>query len=108
MTDDLNLFTPPDELAGELTEVLARGTQVRIERIVSRGHQTPTGQWYDQDEHEWVALIAGNARLAFDDGTTRELAAGDHILIPAHLRHRVDWTTPTTNTIWLAVFFRNA
>ena len=27
---------------------------LRIERIVSEGHVSPEGFWYDQDEPEWV------------------------------------------------------
>lgn len=78
---------------------------MRIERIVSLGHVTPDGAWYDQDEHEWVAVLAGRARLGFDTGDSIELGPGDTWLIPAHQRHRVEWTTPHTHTVWLAVFF---
>ncbi len=73
----------------------------RIERIVSFGHST---EWYDQDEDEWVAVLAGHAELEFDDGTRRRLIPGDHVYLPAHLRHRVASTSTTEPTIWLAVF----
>lgn len=39
------------------------GAGVRVERIVSQGHVTPPGQWYDQDWDEWVSLLSGAARL---------------------------------------------
>jgi cupin 2 domain-containing protein len=89
----------------ELVERIADGAGVRIERIVSRGHSSPPGFWYDQREAEWVMVVAGRARLRFGDGATLELVAGDYTTIPAHTRHRVDWTAPDEDTIWLAVFF---
>jgi cupin 2 domain-containing protein len=95
----------PAELAEEWTEVLASRGNLRIERIVSRGHASPAGFWYDQDETEWVVLIAGRARLEFrDPRETVDLVAGDFLTIAAHRQHRVDWTTPEENTIWLAIF----
>lgn len=100
---------PPDAGAGpdapERTEVLARGGGVRIERIVSRGHASPPGFWYDQEEAEWVAVLAGRARLRFaDEEAARELAPGDWVEIAARRRHRVEWTAPDVDTVWLAVF----
>jgi cupin 2 domain-containing protein len=100
-----NLLSAPDTLPEELTEILARSRTVRVERIVSHGHVTPAGQWYDQDEHEWVAVLTGRARLSFDAGDVVELGPGDALLIPARQRHRVEWTSPHTHTVWLAVFF---
>lgn len=32
-----------------------------IERIVSNGHASPPGFWYDQPDDEWVMLAAGAA-----------------------------------------------
>lgn len=100
-----NLFAAPDTLPDELSEVLLRGGKLRVERIVSHGHATPVGQWYDQEEHEWVAVLSGQARLRFDTGDSVDLGPGDTLLITAHQRHRVEWTTPQTHTVWLAVFF---
>ncbi|MCH7548676.1 MAG: cupin domain-containing protein [Candidatus Krumholzibacteriota bacterium] len=92
--------------SGEHVEKLIDSAGVRIERIVSHGHASPEGFWYDQDENEWVVLLAGAARLRFEsDNKTIELGPGDHVNIPAHTRHRVDWTQPDTDTIWLAVFY---
>ncbi|MBI3822572.1 MAG: cupin domain-containing protein [Planctomycetes bacterium] len=83
---------------------LLDAANVRIERIASHGHASPDDFWYDQDQHEWVALLKGAARLRFDDGTV-EMKPGDCINIPAHKRHRVEWTTPEEPTIWLAVLY---
>lgn len=102
-----NLFRAhPAALPEELAETLARSAQVRIERIVSRGHASPAGFWYDQAEHEFVVLLSGRARLAFTDGTpTLDLVPGDWLDIPAHTKHRVEWTDPEQDTVWLAVFY---
>ena len=80
---------------------------MRVERIVSRGHASPPDSWYDQEEHEWVVVLAGEARLQFDDGASLEMKPGNYVLIPAHRRHRVEWTTPQMDTVWLAVSYRD-
>jgi len=100
-----NLFDLPDPLPDneEFTEML-RSKNLRIERIVSSGQTTPDGQWYDQDEDEWVALIQGEAILEYENGEKVQLSAGDHILLPAHCRHRVAYTSANPPCIWLAVF----
>ena len=104
----MNLFADsPAKLRDELVEAVVRRDAVRIERIVSRGHASPPGFWYDQDEDEWVAVIAGAARLEIADGDavrTLELGPGDWIDLPRRCRHRVAWTAPGTDTVWLAVF----
>jgi cupin 2 domain-containing protein len=101
-----NLFEGiPKELADEWTERLAGDANTRVERIVSRGHASPPGFWYDQAQSEWVMVVKGRSRLRFDDDTVVELQAGDHLTIPPHARHRVDWTAPGEDTVWIAVFF---
>jgi cupin 2 domain-containing protein len=102
-----NLFEAiPAELREELVETLAGREGVRVERIVSRGHASPPGFWYDARETEWVAVIRGRARLRFEgEPTPVELGPGDHLTIPPHARHRVEWTTPDEDTVWVAVFF---
>ena len=100
-----NLFDEiPAELPDELFEVLAESEGVRVERIVSDGHASPEGFWYDQEQSEWVMLVSGSAVLEFEDGKT-ELTPGDHLLIPARRRHRVASTSAIETTIWLAVFY---
>ena len=91
----------PDELVGEIL----RTNAFRIERIVSRGHASPPGFWYDQETDEWVLLVKGSASLSFADGREIALAPGDHLLIPRHVRHRVERTAPEGDTVWLAVHF---
>lgn len=101
-----NIFhTIPADLPAELFDTLLESGAVRIERIVSRGHATPAGQWYDQDRHEWVLLVQGAARLAFADGREVAMAPGDWLQIPARQRHRVAWTDPGQDTVWLAVHY---
>ena len=102
-----NLFEPIcTHLPEELVQEIVSAGPVRIERIVSRGHASPPGFWYDQDRREWVAVLAGRARLRFAGGDrVVEMGPGDHVLIEAHQRHRVEWTAADQDTVWLAVFF---
>ena len=89
----------------QLVDLLKRPA-LRIERIVSTGQSSPPGFWYDQAHGEWVALLAGEARLRFEDEpAARTLRAGDFVDIAAHRRHRVDWTHPAEPTVWLAVHY---
>lgn len=98
----------PAELPEELIEILAQGQHVKIERIVSRGHRSPDGYWYDQDTHEFVILLQGRAQLTLaEDNQSMTLSPGDHLLIPAHAKHRVDWTDNDQDTIWLAVHWND-
>ena len=101
-----NLFADlPTSLHEELVTILAENPNVRIERIVSTGHISPEGFWYDQDEHEWVVVLKGEASLTFENGESAQMKPGDCFLIPAHRKHRVEWTTPDEPTVWLAVFY---
>ena len=102
-----NLYSQlPDNMPHEVFEELAQGGNFRLERIVSLGHTTPLSQWYDQDTDEWVVLLTGAARLLFEDETEcHNLKPGDWLLIPAHRRHRVEWTDPNCHTVWLALHF---
>jgi cupin 2 domain-containing protein len=100
-----NLFVHlPRHLPDELFTTLVDAANVRIERIVSHGHASPEGFWYDQDQHEWVVMLKGAARLRFEDETI-EMKPGDFIDIPVHKKHRVEWTTPDEPTLWLAVHY---
>ena len=100
-----NLFTDlPQKLPDELITTLLQAADVRLERIVSHGHASPADFWYDQPQHEWVIVLKGAARLQFEDGMV-EMKVGDFINIPAHKKHRVEWTTPDEPTVWLAVHY---
>ena len=102
-----NLFSelPSETSSEQFVELLAR-QQIRIERIVSHGHASPPGFWYDQPYGEWVVVLRGQARLRFEDEVApRMLKAGDFIDIAPHRRHRVDSTHPNAPTIWLAVHY---
>ena len=104
-----NLFDEiPADLPEELFTVLVENEHVKIERIVSDGHASPEGFWYDQKQDEWVLLVSGSAVLSIekDSGVEHvELKPGDHLLLPSHQRHRVDSTSTTEKTIWLAVYY---
>jgi cupin 2 domain-containing protein len=102
-----NLFDDvPRTLRAEKIDVLLETRGVRLERIVSTGHVTPPGQWYEQDRDEWVVVLRGRARLRFEsEPEPRELGVGDHVLIAAHVRHRVEWTDPFGPTVWLALHY---
>jgi cupin 2 domain-containing protein len=103
-----NIFSAlPESLPEELFQPLAESDSVRIERIVSLGHGTPEGEWYDQERDEWVLLLSGGAGLLFEgEESPRRIEPGDWLLIPAHCRHRVAWTDKRVCSIWLAVHFQ--
>jgi cupin 2 domain-containing protein len=96
-------LVPDGDLAAELVEQVAGGEGVSIERIVSTGQATPEGEWLEQDRDEWVVLLEGEAELAYDDGSRVRLHSGDHLLIAAGVRHRVEWTRADPPCVWLAV-----
>lgn len=104
-TSNTNIFTDlPQRLPDEVFTTLLKSENIRIERIVSHGHSSPEGFWYDQDQHEWVVVLTGRAKLRIGNDMI-EMKAGDFVNIPAHTKHRVEWTTPEGQTIWLAVHY---
>ena len=104
-----NLYADiPESLDNELLETLATGRELRIERIVSKGHSSPAQGWYDQDSDEWVVLLQGAAIISYPDGDMVTLGKGDYLHIPAHCRHRVQWTDPDQVTVWLAIHYKAA
>lgn len=107
MFDRGNLFTAlPQPAPQEFMQTLIQAGPVRIERIISRGHTTPEGQWFDQETAEWVVLLQGAASLRIENqGELLTMQPGDYIYLPAHLRHRVEWTDPEHDTIWLAIHY---
>ena len=105
-----NLFTRSGPASGhEIFETLLKTDCLRLERILSTGQSTPHGQWYDQDADEWVVLLSGSAGLLFEGGRNIcVMKPGDYLLIPAHTRHRVEWTAAGKDTVWLAVHVSTA
>jgi cupin 2 domain-containing protein len=99
-----NLFA---DIPEELIQTLLGASGLRIERIVSLGHRSPEGFWYDQDSGEWVLLLKGAARLRFEGEEPIDLRPGAFINIPAHRRHRVEWTDPSEPTVWLAIHYES-
>ncbi len=102
-----NLFAHiPADLPDEIFQTVAEGDGARIERIVSNGQATTPGEWYDQERDEWVLLVSGGATLLFEgDAVPLVLKPGDHVMIPARCRHRVERTDSGQKTVWLAVHF---
>lgn len=98
-----NLWKLPPDTGEEVTQLLCSGVHTRIERIVSTGQASPPGFWYDQLEDEWVLLAAGEAVLRFEDRECR-LKPGDSLLIPAHVKHRVEFTSSQPPCVWVCVF----
>jgi cupin 2 domain-containing protein len=102
-----NIFADlPNPSTEEIFQILQQQEGLKIERIISTGQATPAGEWYDQPQHEWILLLSGSAGLRFDtETTTQTLHPGDFVNIPAHQRHRVEWTDPNQVTIWLAIHY---
>ena len=103
----MNLFKDLDVPNNQKEEIalLLKHPGIRIERITSKGQSSPEGFWYDQAEHEWVVLLKGKGIVEFGDGRKVELFPGDYLHIPAHTKHRVDYTTSDELTLWLAIFY---
>lgn len=101
-----NLFaalpaTPPP---AEVFDALLERPGWKVERIVSWGHATAPGDWFDQTTDEFVVLLSGAAWLLIEgEAAPRELIPGDWVFLPARVRHRVERTAEGTPTVWLAI-----
>ncbi len=104
-----NIFADlPQRLPDEQFSTLLQAANTRIERIISHGHASPEGFWCDQEQHEWVMVLKGSARVFFEgEEQPIKMEPGDFVNIPAHKKHRIEWTTPDEPTLWLAVHYRN-
>ncbi len=94
-----NLFAdalPPSE--GERFEMILKHRNLVVERIVSSAAMVPCE--YVQPQDEWVVLVQGEATLRVA-GETMALKAGDHLFLPAGVRHSVQRVSE--GAIWLAV-----
>ncbi|MDP7638693.1 MAG: cupin domain-containing protein [Candidatus Hydrogenedentes bacterium] len=91
----------------EFSESLLHAKGFRLERIISTGQRTPNGEWLNEDLDEWVVMLTGKAYLSFGDSNEIiDLKPGDYLNIPAHRRHRVEWTDPSEATVWLTIHYR--
>ena len=102
-----NIFRDiPHDLPEELVEIIAERNTTKIVRIVSKGQNSPADFWYDQAKNEFVMLLRGKAGLVFEgENNVITMEPGDYINIPAHAKHRVEWTDLIENTVWLAVYY---
>ena len=109
MDDVKNLYeNMPNHIPQELFQEILKTKNIKVERIVSKGHSSEVDYWYDQEENEWVILLKGSAGLLFEgDEKAVVLRPGSYINIPAHTKHRVEWTDPEMVTIWLAVYYKD-
>jgi cupin 2 domain-containing protein len=104
-----NFFSQvPENVPAEIIEVVLRTRSFWLERIISTGQATPDGEWYDQETHEWVLLLTGEAGLRLENVRHMIIMRpGDYLQIPAGCRHRVEWTDPSQPTIWLALHYQD-
>ena len=97
----------PAYLPEELFDIIHENKNIKIERIVSKGHSSAQDFWYDQDMNEFVILLQGRAEIQLKENRdVVRLSPGDYIIIPAHVKHRVQWTSRDEETIWLAVHLK--
>ena len=102
----MNIFNEiPKDLQDELFEDIIKTENLKIERIVSYGHVSPETGWYESEKNEWVIVLKGEAILSFENSDDVKLSAGDYLNIVAHKKHKVSWTLPNAETIWLAIHY---
>lgn len=100
-----NLYSNITKSKDEIFEALLKDKNLKLERIISTGQATPEGEWYDQEQNEWVVLLQGSAELRFENNEIIKLEPGDYVLLPSHCKHRVEKTSETETTIWLALHY---
>ena len=100
----LRSAVPPD--GTERVRQLQSGPGWHLDLIHSCAASSADGYWYDQDEHEWLTLLRGSARLALQSPEqTIDLSVGDGLYLAPHRRHRVERTDPEPGTLWLALYW---
>lgn len=102
LAKDFFAVTPSND--NEVVDILLQSDSCRIQRIVSCGQSSPLGFWYDQDEDEWLILLQGKAGLLMEGGQEISLSSGQHLFLPAHQKHRLQFTSTEPPCIWLCVF----
>lgn len=100
-----NIFLPGENNKEEFFETILAQENFSVERIISEGHSSPQDFWYNQDKNEFVMLLSGAAKLEYHDGQITNLKPGDYLIIPAHKKHRVEWTDPNQKTFWIALHY---
>jgi len=102
-----NIFSSiPKDIPKELFETIVSSKEIRIERIISKGHITENNKWYNQDKNEFVIVLKGSAVIEYKNNEMINLGIGDYLIIPARKEHRVAETSKKEETIWLAVFYQ--
>jgi cupin 2 domain-containing protein len=94
----------PENSGNEVFQDILKKDNIRIERIVSFGPESNDGEWYIQEENEWVILLKGSAKIIFTEDSVI-LNSGDYLLINSQQKHKVQILEEKTETIWLAIFF---
>jgi cupin 2 domain-containing protein len=96
----LGRLRPPGDApdGGETVELVAAMDGVRVEHILSGDLAAPVD--YVQDHDEWVITLAGGAVLEVG-GASVTLAAGEWIMLPRGVAHRL--VSTERGTSWLAV-----
>lgn len=94
-----------DKSGEEKFESLIESGNIKIERIISNGHTSPKEGWHDQDHDEWVIVLRGAATIECENAKPISLSEGGYINIPAGTKHKVVWTDPEVETVWLAVHY---
>jgi cupin 2 domain-containing protein len=83
---------------GESVEPLVARTGFSVEQILSGSLPSPVE--YRQDHDEWVVVLAGGGVMTVE-GASVDLSAGEWVLLPRGVPHRLMSTVPGTS--WLAV-----
>ena len=96
--NNLSIVPYPNEEAETFT-TLFENTSLKIEAI--RSWLKKPGEFYNQDQDEWVLLVNGEAELEIEDQVLK-LCKGDYLFIPKHTPHRVCSTVK--DTLWLGIF----
>ena len=92
------MYMKPENIFAQIAEageeeqfdLLFKSPNCRIDRIVSSGHSSPKGFWYDQENDEFILLIQGEATLEFEDRKVT-LKKGDYLHIPKNCKHRLQY-----------------
>ena len=101
-TNLLSTACPPP--GAESMHVLASAETWRLLLIASNDYRSPSGEWMDQSDHEWVLVLRGSACIALENpDRIVDLSPGDHLSLSPHRRHRVERTDGDPGTLWLAL-----